>query len=371
MKIRVMSDLHLEGAALEPETVDCDVVVLAGDIDQVVRGSAARWARQSFPETPIIWVLGNHEYYRWNRPTGMDGCLARARELARAHDVLLLENESVVVGTVRFLGCTLWTDFRLQGTPEGSMTRARLGMSDFSGRITTIGDDGELRDFRPQDSREIHRRSVAWLRGELAEEFGGATVVVTHHSPHPICEHRAYASSLLSPAFCSNLGAMIEEFQPELWISGHTHASHDVRIGKTRLVSNQRGYTNVPEHDDAPFDPRFCVEVREPVNAHLVLDELRLQLAKEVLRTSTVEEVRRRSLANLARWEGIGTWGPLYADWRSLLMSGTDEQVIAVMTGTDDRAVQLRQSMPYVGILSKDTVERLRLETTQRMRGPT
>lgn len=102
------------------------------------------------------------------------------------------------------------------------------------------------------------------------------------------------------------------------------------------------------------------------VNAHQILDELRLQLAKEVLRTFALEEIRRRSLANLDRWEKIGTWGSLYADWRALLTSGTDEQVISVMTGSDDRSVQLRQAMPYVGILNKDTVERLRRETVQR-----
>lgn len=101
------------------------------------------------------------------------------------------------------------------------------------------------------------------------------------------------------------------------------------------------------------------------MNAHLVLDELRLQLAKEVLRTCPLEEIRRRSLANLDRWEKQGTWG--LPEWRTLLVSGTDEQLIAVMTGRDDRSVQLRQSMPYVGILSKETVRRLRLETIQRM----
>lgn len=190
----------------------------------------------------------------------MEGCLTRARELARAHGVFLLENESLLVGNVRFLGCTLWTDFRLQGMPEVSMAHARLRMNDFSGSITTVAGDGELRDFRPQDSQEIHRVSVGWLRSELGKRFDGATVVVTHHAPHPLCEHRTHAGSIVSPAFCSNLGRMIEEFEPDLWISGHTHASHDVRLGATRLVSNQRGYRDTPEHADAPFDPRCCVE---------------------------------------------------------------------------------------------------------------
>lgn len=254
-----MSDLHLEATPLALEPVNADVVVLAGDIAPVVHGTAPRWARKQFPKEPIVWVLGNHEHYGF--PADMDACIAAARDLAREFDIHLLAQDSAVIHGVRFLGCTLWTDFRLQGTPELSMTRARLSMSDFSGSILIAEDVGQARFFRPQDSVEIHRRSVAWLHDELTRPFDGKTVVVTHHAPHPRCEHPSHLNGPLPPAFCSDLSRLIQRHHPSLWISGHTHASHDFMIGATRLLSNQRGYRDLAEHGDAPFLPRLVIDL--------------------------------------------------------------------------------------------------------------
>lgn len=67
MKLLILSDLHLDVApmALEHEgrriDRDADLVVLAGDIDEGTRG--LRWARASFPDKPIVYVAGNHEFY--------------------------------------------------------------------------------------------------------------------------------------------------------------------------------------------------------------------------------------------------------------------------------------------------------------------
>jgi 3',5'-cyclic AMP phosphodiesterase CpdA len=61
MKLRVLSDLHLEFLDWTPPAVEADVVVLAGDIHGGVRG--VEWARRQFPDTPVIYVPGNHEFY--------------------------------------------------------------------------------------------------------------------------------------------------------------------------------------------------------------------------------------------------------------------------------------------------------------------
>ena len=259
MKLCVLSDLHLESTRLEIESNNADVVILAGDIEPVAHGNAPRWARHQFPTATILWVLGNHEYYGY--ANGIDACLSAARTIAREAGVQLLERDVVAVGDIRFLGCTLWTDFRIQGTPEASMTRARLGMSDFSGAISIDDDAGRQRYFRPQDSVDIFRKSVAWLRSELSREFDGKSVVVTHPGPHPGCEHPSHVGGPLAPAFCSDLEELIRAFQPCLWVSGHTHASHDFSVGQTRLISNQRGYRDVPEHADAPFRRDLTIEI--------------------------------------------------------------------------------------------------------------
>lgn len=64
MKIRVLSDLHLEFHDWTPPQSDADIIVLAGDIHVGVHG--IEWARRSFPLLPVTYVPGNHEFYGGN-----------------------------------------------------------------------------------------------------------------------------------------------------------------------------------------------------------------------------------------------------------------------------------------------------------------
>jgi hypothetical protein len=63
-------------------------------------------------------VMGNHESYRRCLPDE----LALAREQALTFGINLLENDAVVIGGVRFVGATLWTDYRIFGA--GSQAHA-------------------------------------------------------------------------------------------------------------------------------------------------------------------------------------------------------------------------------------------------------
>ncbi|MCB2609630.1 metallophosphoesterase family protein, partial [Listeria monocytogenes] len=61
MKIRLLSDLHHEhfdGRRQLPE-VEADGVVLAGDIHSHLEG--LHWARETFADSEIVYVAGNHE----------------------------------------------------------------------------------------------------------------------------------------------------------------------------------------------------------------------------------------------------------------------------------------------------------------------
>ena len=88
------------------------------------------------------------------RKTLRRGCVAWAR---------------VVVGGVRFLGATLWTDFALHGAdgrPSArAMSDAKYGMSDFS--IIRHGAQGLL---RPEHARAMHLEQVCWIRERLADD---------------------------------------------------------------------------------------------------------------------------------------------------------------------------------------------------------
>lgn len=84
-------------------------------------------------------------------------------------------------------------------------------------------------------------------------------------------------------------------------------------------------------------------------------DRLGLRVARAALQVASVQEIREKSLANLDRWNGNGVWVPDHDAWRELMKEGTEDEVIAVMTGTDPRAVRLRRSSPYVGLISDTT----------------
>lgn len=89
------------------------------------------------------------------------------------------------------------------------------------------------------------------------------------------------------------------------------------------------------------------------------LDRRKLVMARAILKLCTIEEIRRKSLENIRRWNDGGVWVSAHDEWRKILEQGTDREVIAAMTGEDERANRLRQSAPYSGLLNTATLERL------------
>ncbi len=68
MKIRYLSDLHVEFTGYMPSWIPPigeDMVVLAGDIGVGVKG--IEWAQQAFRDRTVLYVLGNHEFYRYGQ----------------------------------------------------------------------------------------------------------------------------------------------------------------------------------------------------------------------------------------------------------------------------------------------------------------
>jgi predicted phosphodiesterase len=251
VRIRVLSDLHLEFQDWTPPPVAADLVVLAGDIHNGSNGLP--WARRHFADSHLIYVPGNHEFYG----SEMETTLERLRRVAAAHDIALLDGDALEIDGVRFLGATLWTDFALHGSDPGAIARAqadaRRGMVDY--RKISLRGSGRL---QPDDTRRIHLRQSAWLARELARPCDGPTVVITHHLPHMLSVHPRYEGDRLNPSFASDLSALVRA-PVQLWIHGHTHESVDYRIDGTRVVCNPRGY--LPQDPNPHFDPELVVAV--------------------------------------------------------------------------------------------------------------
>lgn len=93
---------------------------------------------------------------------------------------------------------------------------------------------------------------------------------------------------------------------------------------------------------------------------HARLDALKRAISAEVIARFRPEEIRSRSLANLRRWKESGAWCSAYDEWLEIVSGSDDARLYDAMVGRTDRADRLRQSMPYVGLLSKDLLERLR-----------
>lgn len=247
MKLHILNDLHIEFEDFEPPATDADVVVLAGDIGVGMDG--LRWAEARFPDRPVIYVAGNHEFYHHDIDL-IDELRAEAPD-----HIHVLNDDRVVIDGVRFLGSVLWTDFALFGEADRffAMQTARQRMMDFS----IIQNHG--RCFTPENAIRLHTASRDWLASMLAEPFDGKTVVVTHHAPSSRSVPSRYASSQLAPAFASNLEGLMDGDRVALWIHGHIHDSFDYEIYGTRVVCNPRGYA--PKALTPDFRPDFVVEI--------------------------------------------------------------------------------------------------------------
>jgi len=160
---------------------------------------------------------------------------------------------------VRFLGCTLWTDFLLLGSETESVSRRRAE-SEFSDYTNILMPENErLLPLTSEQSIAFFRRSLSFLKESFNMPFQGRTVVITHHAPSLRSISVNYKKDSLSPSFASKLDELIQRFKPKLWIHGHTHFNVDYQIGPTRIVSNQRGY--IPSEPASGFNAGMVIDI--------------------------------------------------------------------------------------------------------------
>jgi predicted phosphodiesterase len=274
----ILSDLHVDlTRGWDLPSGDArprfDVLVVAGDlIPRAERG--VKWLRERVTDRPVIYVVGNHEFYG----TDIQRTLEKAKDAAAGTNVHVLENETVRIEGITFAGATLWTDFALNGDAHRAMSVAADRMNDYKKiRIAAY-----QRRFQPHHALTRHLKSRAFLKAEIRKPRGdGKLVVVTHHAPVPVpvpamshesrrlyadhgldAAYRSDLRSLMSPVADDDCGAL---WAPDLWIYGHTHESEDTVIFSTRVVSNAKGYGPwLPRQrswDNPHFDPNFVIEI--------------------------------------------------------------------------------------------------------------
>lgn len=253
MKVNILSDLHLSFGVPQAPDNDADIVILAGDIARP--REAVAWAQTL--TKPVLYVPGNHEFYG----SSVSGTLEALAKCAAGTNVRVLDDDEVVLGGVRFIGSTLWTDFMLFGRGRErdlAMHEAKRFMRDFT-RIR-LHDDSTV-PFTPADAAARFERHSRYLDARLEERVPMSTIVITHHAPSPRSIHPRFAGSPLNPCFVSNAERLLGGSRVQLWIHGHTHDSFDYAVDGTRVVCNPRGYAKNGVNENPRFDVNFCIEV--------------------------------------------------------------------------------------------------------------
>jgi predicted phosphodiesterase len=284
MKIKIVSDLHLEFADLMlPNNEGADVLVLSGDImiaedlhdhphfdfNPYSHGAFAELGRKqqrvatfrdflkrcAFQYPHVVYVAGNHEFYNGKFYKGIQYL---RDECAKYPNVYFLEKDTKIIDDIVFVGGTLWTDMNKHDPL--TLHAVRDMMNDF--RLIKNDQKG-FTPLKPADTVIRHRETLQYIKHIVSEHKDKTCVVVGHHSPSFQSCHPQYANNyLMNGAYHSDLSEfIIDHPQIKLWTHGHTHHPFDYVIGETRVVCNPRGYENDGYSEQTGWDPAKIVEV--------------------------------------------------------------------------------------------------------------
>jgi len=262
MKIRLLSDLHLE---LYPQTEmptaisapgiarqgyplsnlkfkkNADVVILAGDIGNPYQDSYINLLRLlSLTHTKVFVITGNHEYYNKRTMSKIDH---KIKKLCLDEDnIHFLQTDSIVYNRVKFIGCTLWSN-------PSNLSLCKY-MNDFN-RIST---DDQTFTFDKYVSNHLAHKS--WLETELdiaKDDSYDKVCVITHHLPSYALLDVEYIDHPLNSFFATDINTT----KANVWCYGHTHKANHTKINNTEFHCNPRGYA----HETSGWDIDYVFKI--------------------------------------------------------------------------------------------------------------
>lgn len=221
MKIKLLSDLHLEGCNnfINPRflTNDCDVLVLAGDIaTHQINAVLEEFAKHYMD---IIFVPGNHEWYH----------ASFNKDFALPNNVHMLNPGFKKIQDVTFIGATLWTDFH--SDPIAELTAKSM-----------INDFRVIKDFSTSICIQENIKHKKFIKDAHAT-LSGKKIIVSHFLPAQACTSPRFRNQgALNKYFANDMDEYISDLGIT-WLFGHTHDSIDIDLGNSRLVANPYGYS--------------------------------------------------------------------------------------------------------------------------------
>lgn len=285
MKIKLVSDLHLEFSDINIQNNGADVLILAGDImvaedlhdhpetintaeQRAIADGTGLGRRQqaaqryrdflkrcSFQFPHVIYIAGNHEFYHGKFYQSIEYL---RNECAKHSNVHFLENDHITIDQFIFVGGTLWTDLN-RGDPI-TMYSIKDMMNDYK---MIRNDRTGYSKITSSDTFNRHKTTLEFFRTTIDSNSDKSIVVVGHHGPSFQSVHEKYRGFYqMNGAYQSELsGFILQRPQIKLWVHGHTHHPFDYMIGETRIVCNPRGYHNESYSEDTGWDIDKIIEL--------------------------------------------------------------------------------------------------------------
>lgn len=238
MKVALMSDIHLEHRVMlgyDIDLVDADVLILAGDIltvsilDQFIVNCFFTEISEKYKK--VLFVFGNHEFYG----TKMQSAKDKIRKYLKKYGVIVLDDESVMIDGIKFIGSTLWSDTSLANKPLLSRS---------------IADYQVIYDENIESLLNIHRKSLKFIQNNIVSDC----FVITHHAPSYKSVSVRFDGSLLNSAFYTDLEEDFRQWSKIVsnvkYCHGHMHNRSEYSIGNFDIYCNPYGY---PRENDAEF----------------------------------------------------------------------------------------------------------------------
>lgn len=250
MKIWIFSDIHLglndakQGFIPFPVVEDADLLIVAGDVSDSIINSV-EWIKKISKKVKTIFVPGNHEYY----DLSIENTLKYIEENRIGENYFILNNDSVIIDNVKFIGSTLWTDFKVLAKDEYEKIVCQSAcmnyVPDFSDFIYMHEPKNNIIPpfFRPKDAEYLHYLSKEYILNELNKDFSGKKVLITHHALHKKSIDKRFKDDLSTSAYVSDLSEIFSmENKPNLVIHGHTHTTFRYLVNDVPVICNPMGF---------------------------------------------------------------------------------------------------------------------------------
>ncbi len=233
-----ISDLHLEYYKdsdslfnnIKHLLPDADILILPGDIGYPIEDnheknyiSLLHNFKQKYKN--VILVPGNHEYFETKNfyRKEINDRLKKICSITSSH---LLNNDSIIINGIKFMGTTLWTklDPRLEKmVNKNSKTFGCI--------------------FQNFKSYQLEfEKSFEWLRDELKTEHQ-KNIIITHHVPSFSLQHAKYKNKnlIFDSMFYSEILDSLDLSKVQYWFAGHTHESSSITHKNTTVCINPYG----------------------------------------------------------------------------------------------------------------------------------